>query len=224
MLDRWASQSPASVPMDNLSEKAKNAQVGCWECSVFPKMVENEPCQISQKNVFIYPLHTLQKSKLYDPTKSTASHWAVLFWIAAYFYWKLDLGGLPLLKPPFCGGSLHPGVRRQAWSWSHNYFHSCQVNLTDYSDPGVCLHCFMPPSHACPKHVNINFAALNTIKFWELSNSFQSFPQVLCGNIFVRLRSISVIRYLLVPRWQGLCYCVIGILLSHCMFHILFIR
>ena len=159
MLDRWASQSPASVPMDNLSEKAKNVQVGCWECSVFPKMVENEPCQISQKNVFIYPFHTLQKYKLYDPTKSTASHWAVLFWIAAYFYWKLDLGGLPLLKPPFCGGSLHPGVRRQAWSWSHNYFHSCQVNLIDYSDTGVCLHCFMPPSHACSKHVNINFAA-----------------------------------------------------------------
>ena len=57
MLDRWASQSPASVPaMDNLSEKAKNVQVGCWECSVFPKMVENEPCQISQKNVFYLPL------------------------------------------------------------------------------------------------------------------------------------------------------------------------
>ena len=46
MLDRWASQSPASVPTDNLSEKAKNVQVGCWECSVFLKMVENEPCQI----------------------------------------------------------------------------------------------------------------------------------------------------------------------------------
>ena len=56
MLDRWASQSPASVPMDNLSEKAKNAQVGCWECSVFPKMVENEPCQIWQKKCFYLPL------------------------------------------------------------------------------------------------------------------------------------------------------------------------
>ena len=73
MLDRWASRSPASVPMDNLSEKAKNVQVGCWECpSVFPKMVENESCQISQKNVFIYPCHALQKYKLYDQVNSQA--------------------------------------------------------------------------------------------------------------------------------------------------------